>query len=106
MDTGKNLNDQSQEDFGLGELQRLIERMYSDKDVARGADATFLWLTEEFGELAAEVRKASSGGRTPNLEAEFADVLAWLATIANILQVDLAAAVRQKYAQGCLDVEN
>ncbi|NIP85704.1 MAG: nucleotide pyrophosphohydrolase [Planctomycetales bacterium] len=71
--------------------------MYYDKDAARGADATFLWLVEEIGELAAVVRDGTAEQRRE----EFADVLAWLVTIANILGVDLTAAVAEKYAAGC-----
>ena len=71
--------------------------MYYDKDAARGAEATFLWFTEEIGELAATLR---SGSREELLE-EFADVLAWLVTLANIKSVDLSLAFNQKYGSGC-----
>ena len=84
-------------DVGLGELQTLIRDMYYEKDLARGAEGTFMWLMEEVGELAAAIRE----GDPANLQAEFADVLAWLATIANVTQVDLARAVREKYGSGC-----
>ncbi len=81
----------------LEELQQLIERMYSDKDRARGAAGTFLWLSEEVGELAAAI-----GEGTPQEQAaEFADVLAWLATLANVLGINLTEAVRAKYGDGC-----
>jgi len=81
----------------LSEFQRLIRRMYMDKDVARGVDGTFMWLMEEVGELAAALRK----GTHEELTLEFADVLAWLATIANVAGVDLGEAVMQKYGAGC-----
>jgi len=81
----------------LSEFQRLIRRMYMDKDVARGVDGTFMWLMEEVGELAAALRK----GTHEELTLEFADVLAWLATIANVAGVDLGEAVMQKYRAGC-----
>jgi len=71
--------------------------MYLDKDAARGVDGTFMWLMEEVGELAAALRE----GTREEQAAEFADVLAWLTTIANVVEVDLAAAVRQKYGSGC-----
>ena len=32
---------------------------------------------------------------------EFADVLAWLTTIANVANVDLTAAIAKKYGAGC-----
>ena len=71
--------------------------MYSSKDEARGVDGTFMWLMEEVGELAAALRE----GTPEELAREFADVLAWLATIANVAGVDLAEAVRRKYGSGC-----
>ena len=81
----------------LGEFQRLIRVMYLDKDIARGIDGTFMWLIEEIGELAAALRSG-----TPEEQAgEFADVIAWLTTIANVAGVDLTAAVRRKYGEGC-----
>lgn len=82
----------------LAELQLLIETMYSRKDQARGVDGTFMWLMEEVGELAAALRDKSP---KEELAAEFADVLAWLATIANVAGVDLEEAVRAKYGSGC-----
>ncbi|MGH7200019.1 MAG: MazG nucleotide pyrophosphohydrolase domain-containing protein [Planctomycetaceae bacterium] len=81
----------------LAELQSLIERMYSSKDAARGIEGTFMWLMEEVGELAAALRE----GTAEEQAAEFADVLAWLATIANVAGVDLQRAVIEKYAAGC-----
>ncbi len=86
-----------QGDIGLGEFQQLIRRMYYEKDVARGPEGTFMWLMEEVGELAASIR----GNDQANRVEEFADVLAWLATIANVVGVDLAEAVRRKYGSGC-----
>lgn len=81
----------------LTELQQLISEMYSSKDEARGVDGTFMWLMEEVGELAAALRE----GTKEETAAEFADVLAWLATIANIAEIDLSAAVEAKYGKGC-----
>ena len=78
-------------------LQQLIRKMYYDKDVARGIEGTFMWLMEEVGELAAALRDGSHEDRME----EFADVLAWLATIANVAGVDLAEAVTRKYGSGC-----
>ena len=84
-------------DISLRDLQELIRNMYYDKDAARGAEATFLWFTEEVGELAAAIRNGSG----QELQAEFADVLAWLVTLANIKNVDLTQAFVQKYGSGC-----
>ena len=81
----------------LGALQRQIREMYGAKDEARGDLATFLWLSEEFGELATALR----AGSDEELALEMADVLAWLATLANIRGIDLEAAVARKYGTGC-----
>ncbi|GMU35651.1 MAG: nucleotide pyrophosphohydrolase [Planctomycetia bacterium] len=80
----------------LRALQHLIEEMYSAKDRKRGSEGTFLWLMEEVGELAAAIRE----GTFDEKEAEFADVLAWLATLANVEGVDLEKAMK-KYTNGC-----
>jgi NTP pyrophosphatase (non-canonical NTP hydrolase) len=81
----------------LNDFQRLIREMYLEKDLARGVDGTFMWLMEEVGELAAALRE----GTQVEQSAEFADVLAWLTTIANVVGIDLAAAVHEKYGAGC-----
>ena len=82
----------------LGEFQHLIRATFGAKDARRGIDGTFMWFMEEVGELAAALR----GGHAPDdLAAEFADVLAWLATLANTAGVDLDAAVAAKYGGGC-----
>jgi NTP pyrophosphatase (non-canonical NTP hydrolase) len=83
--------------ISLADFQSLIRRMYLEKDRTRGVDGTFMWLMEEVGELAAALRE----GTPQEQAAEFADVLAWLTTIANVVDIDLAAAVRQKYGTGC-----
>lgn len=84
-------------DITFTEFQSLIREMYYDKDAERGVDATFMWLMEEVGELAAALREGSDQEKRE----EFADVLAWLTTIANVAGVDLAQAVREKYGEGC-----
>ncbi|MGV3484899.1 MAG: MazG nucleotide pyrophosphohydrolase domain-containing protein [Planctomycetaceae bacterium] len=84
-------------DLSLGDLQRHIRAMYYEKDVARGIDGTFMWLMEEIGELATALRSDDRN----NLAEEFADVIAWLATIANVADIDLSAALAAKYGSGC-----
>ena len=81
----------------LAQFQQLIRDMYMRKDVARGVEGTFMWLMEEVGELSAALRS----GTPEEQSAEFADVLAWLVTIANVAGVDLTAAVARKYGAGC-----
>ena len=89
--------DQPAQDISLADFQQKIKAMYYEKDVARGVDGTFMWLMEEVGELAAALRSDDR----QNLAEEFADVLAWLATIANVAQIDLTAAIIEKYGSGC-----
>ena len=82
----------------LGEFQAFIKERYFETDNARGPASTFLWFTEEIGELAEAIARRDRGdGDDANLREEFADVLAWLATLANITGVDLAEAVHEKY---------
>jgi NTP pyrophosphatase (non-canonical NTP hydrolase) len=81
----------------LAEFQQLIRRMYLEKDIARGVEGTFMWFTEEIGELATALRNGTHEERV----GEFADVLAWLTTIANVVGVDLTEAVMRKYGSGC-----
>ena len=81
----------------LQQLQDIIRSTYDAKDRRRGVEGTFMWFMEEVGELSAALRSGSDAERA----AEFADVLAWLATLANIAGVDLDAAVQAKYGGGC-----
>jgi NTP pyrophosphatase (non-canonical NTP hydrolase) len=81
----------------LTDLQSVIRDIYGAKDQRRGVEGTFMWFMEEVGELAAALR----GGTANEKAAEFADVLAWLATLANGAGVDLQAALEAKYGRGC-----
>jgi NTP pyrophosphatase (non-canonical NTP hydrolase) len=74
-------------------FQKHISDRYEKVDRERGTPKTFLWLMEEIGELAT----ALNGNDRANLEEEFADVIAWLCTLANINDVDLAGAIAKKY---------
>ena len=80
----------------ITEFQRRIRDIYLDKDSRRGTDGTFRWLVEEVGELARALRKSD---RT-NLEEEFADVFAWLSSLATLEGIDMEAACA-KYSNGC-----
>src|SRR5262245_40516313 len=77
----------------LGALQDRIRSLYGEKDGRRGVEGTFMWFLEEVGELSAALR----GGTHEERVLEFADVLAWLATLANCVGVDLDAAMAAKY---------
>jgi NTP pyrophosphatase (non-canonical NTP hydrolase) len=85
-------------------FQQHIRQRYYDTDHQRGTAGTFMWLVEEVGELATALHKAAGeGGDTSGDDdpaGEFADVLAWLCTLANINGVDLEEAIRRKYFEG------
>ena len=78
----------------LNELQNLMENLYGQEDRNRGLPSTVAWLCEEVGELAQAVRK---GSREEQLH-ELADVLAWLASLANQLDLNLDLAM-QRYVE-------
>ena len=80
------------------EFQKLIEQIYFDQDAARGVEGTFVWFTEEVGELAKEIRRDPR--QTQRLQEELADVFAWLSTLASLLGIDLQSAA-EIYADGC-----
>jgi len=80
----------------LSAFQRLIARTYLERDSARGLGGTFMWFVEEVGELATALRERDEQA----LKGEFADVLAWLCTLASLSGVRMEEAVA-KYADGC-----
>jgi NTP pyrophosphatase (non-canonical NTP hydrolase) len=82
----------------LSDLQQQIRDVFGAKDARRGVEGTFMWFMEEVGELSAALRENRD---RDNLALEFADVLAWFATLANIAGVDLEDAMCRKYGRGC-----
>jgi NTP pyrophosphatase (non-canonical NTP hydrolase) len=80
----------------IAEFQKFIHDRYYATDSKRGTPATFLWFIEEVGELAT----ALAGTDQKNKEEEFADVLAWLCTLANINDVDLQKAIEKYTVRG------
>ena len=72
----------------INEFQNLISKKYGKRDRQRGVPCTFMWFIEEVGELAT----ALASDDQKNKEEEFADVFAWLCTLANISNVDLEKA--------------
>ena len=80
----------------LSEFQDIIERTYGSRDRDRGVPSTVAWLCEEVGELAQAVRKG-----TPDRQLhEFGDVVAWVASLANQMGIDLTDAI-ERYRNGC-----
>lgn len=81
------------DDLTIAAFQKHIADKYESVDRQRGTPKTFVWFIEEIGELAT----ALNGNDRANLEEEFADVIAWLCTLANINDVNLADAIARKY---------
>ena len=81
----------------IHEFQRRIEEIYYERDSTRGMEGTHMWFAEEVGELTRALRR----GNRDELAGEFADVFAWLSTLASIAGIDLEEAAYAKYAEGC-----
>ncbi|MEK7804587.1 MAG: MazG nucleotide pyrophosphohydrolase domain-containing protein [Planctomycetota bacterium] len=77
-------------------FQKLIEEMYLEKDAKRGLSKTFMWFTEEVGELSRALREDNR----EELKKEFADVLAWLFTLASLSGIRMEETL-SKYTAGC-----
>jgi len=83
--------------LGVREFQNLIKDEFFHKDSPRGLAKTFIWFSEEIGELARAIRHKDEVA----MKEEFADVLAWLCTLGNLAGIDLENAVLEKYEKGC-----
>ena len=81
----------------IHEFQEMMKRLYYKRDCERGIDGTFNWLVDEVHELGAELK----GSDREATEKEFADVIAWLASLANIMGIDLEQAALNKYNHKC-----
>jgi len=81
----------------IHEFQEMMKKMYFDRDSKRGVKNTYDWLVDEVGELGAALK----GRDVKAMEDEFADVIAWLSSLANILGVDLEKATLSKYKNVC-----
>lgn len=80
----------------IQQFQRLIEEQYLERDSRRGVGGTFMWFIEEVGELATALRN----GDKEEMTGEFADVLAWLSTLASLSGIEMEDAIK-KYTSGC-----
>ncbi len=83
--------------LSFAQFQDFIRQRYGAKDSQRGTPKTFLWLMEEIGELASALQKKPTRDGTVDLAGEFADVIGWLTTLANMEGVDLEAALHDRY---------
>lgn len=83
--------------MSLRELQKLMREIYFERDKKRGILATYIWFISEVGELANALVK----GSTKDVTEETADVIAWLLSLCNLMNIDLEKAVYGKYGGGC-----
>lgn len=81
----------------IREFQKMMQSIYFHRDSERGVAGTFDWLVDEVKEL----REALKMDDKEALENEFADVIAWLASLANVTDVDLEKATLNKYDNKC-----
>ena len=81
----------------ISEAQSLIRETYHERDAERGIPLTALHLVEELGEFLEAIRR----GKDSELRAEAADVLAWLLSVVDLLELDLESAFIERYGSGC-----
>ena len=74
----------------------MMKEIYFERDKKRGVSKTFCWLVEEIGELAKSINK-----KNLDVGQEFADVLAWLCSVANLFEIDLEKVATDKYNNCC-----
>ena len=81
----------------IRDFQEMMKRLYFQRDSERGVKRTYDWLGDELAELG----EALKGNDRIATEREFADVIAWLASLANITGIDLEKAAINKYSGKC-----
>lgn len=81
----------------ITEFQNMMRRIYFHKDSERGIEGTLDWLVDEVEEL----REVLKENDNKAIENEFADVLAWLASLANVININLEKAALSKYDNRC-----
>lgn len=81
----------------IRDFQDMMKKLYFKRDIERGIEGTFNWLVDEVAELGEELK----GNDRRATEAEFADIIAWLASLANIIGIDLEKAALAKYPNRC-----
>lgn len=81
----------------INEFQNMMRRIYYLRDSDRGIEGTLDWLVDEVEEL----REVLEENDNKAIENEFADVLAWLASLANVTNINLEKAALSKYDNRC-----
>ncbi len=81
----------------IHEFQEMMRSLYFYRDSERGIKGTYEWLKDEVEELG----EALQGTDKEATSKELADVIAWLASAANLLGIDLEKAALNKYQHKC-----
>ena len=81
----------------ISEFQKMMRQLYFERDSERGTEGTLDWLKDEVEEL----KEALEEGNIEAAEKEFADVFAWLASLANVVDIDLEKTTLSKYNNKC-----
>jgi len=83
----------------ISDFQILIKNIYYSRDVDRGINGTFIWLVEELGELARTIKDQEIDKKRAS--EEIADVIAWVNSLANLLDINVEEALFDKYPNKC-----
>lgn len=86
----------------MEDMQKMIKEIFGERDSERNIYKQIAWLTEELGELIQAIRKGSKEDERE----EFADVLAWLISLANVRNIDLKKVFYEKYNNICSRCKN
>ena len=86
----------------IAEFQQMMKTLYFYRDSERGIKGTYEWLIDEVKELG----EALEENDTEAVEKEFADVIAWLSSLANLVKVDIQKAALHKYPHKCPKCQN
>lgn len=82
----------------IEDAQEMMRRVYIERDRARGLAGTLDRTVEEMEEL----RDALLGEQSlESVKEEVADVFAWLCSLANLMDIDIASAFFAKYSNSC-----
>jgi NTP pyrophosphatase (non-canonical NTP hydrolase) len=81
----------------INEFQKMMRQLYFERDSERGTEGTLDWLMDEVEEL----KEALEEGNIEAAEKEFADVFAWLASLSNVVNIDLEKTALSKYNNKC-----
>ncbi|MBY9005431.1 MAG: nucleotide pyrophosphohydrolase [Candidatus Lokiarchaeota archaeon] len=88
----------------INEFQNLMKELYFHQDSKRGIEKTFIWLVEEVGELASNLLLDNLDKR--KIENEMADIVAWICSLANLLNIKLEDALFNKYPNKCIKCDS